>query len=459
MRVLRKLLKALAWLAGSLVAFVVVLYLVVLAVNWRDRPPSETALRFAAAYRDRPVVADADNGYVYASGFFVKPGDDPQAAGVRRIAWLRSVSSDPFHGQPPEKNYDYKSARSAAAQAVSDACREPGSECLMTLEHGSATLAEWSSSERWLFERYQTLISRPGWLETAPLDLQIPLPAYNVVLEGQKLLLVEAWKHAGDKDAAAVRSLLSQDVRFWRHMLESSDILITKMIAIAGLKRHFKLANLVLRRLPPEREAAGRPPEWMEEITLSERSLMRTWVGEWVFLSGMLEQSEWWSYPEDPSFIERAGQRALMPLFQRQDFRNERAETFERANAELDVPYQAYRAGVARAEVILSGSHHGELPPIRLYNPVGAILRWLGGDAYAGYSPRVVDIEGVRRAALLTSELRSRGVGAAQLAAELPASAIRDPYTGEPLGWDAQKGALTFTGLERLPRGLHEFIF
>ena len=83
----------------------------------------------------------------------------------------------------------------------------------------------------------------------------------------------------------------------------------------------------------------------------------------------------------------------------------------------------------------------------------------VSGAEYARYSERVVDIEGVRRAALLTSDLRSRGIGAAQVAAELPASTIRHPYTGELLGWDARKGVLTFTGLERLPRGLHEFLF
>jgi len=90
MRLLKRLLKGLAWVAGSLVGLVVVFYLVLLAINWRDRPPSETALRFAADYRDRPAVADTDNGFVYVTGSFVKPGEDPQAAGVRRIAWLRA---------------------------------------------------------------------------------------------------------------------------------------------------------------------------------------------------------------------------------------------------------------------------------------------------------------------------------------------------------------------------------
>jgi len=73
MRLLRTLLKGLAWLIGSLTALVLVTYAVVLVANRHDRPPSQAALQFAAAYRNLPVVADADNAFVYATGFYVSP--------------------------------------------------------------------------------------------------------------------------------------------------------------------------------------------------------------------------------------------------------------------------------------------------------------------------------------------------------------------------------------------------
>jgi hypothetical protein len=469
MRILRKLLKILAWVAGSFVALVLVLYLVVLAINWRDRPPSEAALRFVAAYRDRPAVADADNAYVYASGFFVKPGDDPQAAGLRRISWLWSVSREPppadgGYLSPTEKDYDYKAARSSAVRELSEACREQDPACALAMERGSATIVEWLSSERWLFERYQTLIARPGWLETAPIGPQMTLPPYGAVMDGQRLLFLQAWTRAGERDAAAVRNLLSQDIRFWRHTLESSDILISRMIAVAGLRRHFKFGNVVLRRLPAELESAARPPEWAAELTLAERSMMRTWVGEWMYLSRALEQTgpdQWLDErASHDNVVQRLIARASVPLLQRQDLANQYAESFVRANAELDVAYERYEAGVTRAEEILRGAEWGrELPPLRIYNPMGAVLRWINGWQYVSYSQRVVDIEGVRRAALLTSELRSRGVAAAQVGAELSASAVRDPYTGEPFGWDAEKGVLKFFGLDEKAPGLHEFTF
>jgi hypothetical protein len=51
MRVLKKTLKALAWVVGGLVALVVVAYLALLAINWNDRPPSEAAKRLASLQR------------------------------------------------------------------------------------------------------------------------------------------------------------------------------------------------------------------------------------------------------------------------------------------------------------------------------------------------------------------------------------------------------------------------
>ncbi len=465
MSVLRKLSKVLAGGIGGPVALVLAIYGIALVVNLHDRPPSGAALQFAAAYRDRTLVADSENAFVYATGFYVKPGDDPQAAGVRRIAWMRTAGGRQLVGfslPAHAPDYDYKSARSPAVQKTSDACVDAGHACLVALER-QETLAEWSSLERWLFDRYLALTSRRGWRENAPLDPSMPLPPYAMILEGQKLLLVEAWRHARDKDAAGVQRLLAQDVRFWRHTLEFSDQLITKMIAIAALKRHFKVGDLVLRRLPVDLEAAGRPPEWSAEITMSERSMRRTFVCEWAFFNSAIElgisHANWWDSLDQSAFA-RVWQRAATPLLQPQDLSNEWADSFSRATDELDVPYDRYRAAVARADAILDGAKRGGgRPPIRLYNPVGSVLRWISGSSYASYSVRAVDIEGVRRAALVTSELRSGKIPAAMVPAGLSASPIRQPYDDKPFEWNAEQGALTFTGLEPLPRGRHEFIY
>src|ERR1700757_1833699 len=77
--------------------------------------------------------------------------------------------------------------------------------------------------------------------EDIPPDAGLPIAPFASILEGQKVLLPQPWTYANAKNAAGVRESLSKDMRFWRHTLEHSDFLITKMIAVAALKRDFKL--------------------------------------------------------------------------------------------------------------------------------------------------------------------------------------------------------------------------
>src|SRR5687768_13311988 len=142
-----------------------------LMINWRDQPPSQAAMRLAAIHRDRPPVADADNGYVYLMGFGVAPNADPHEAGVRRIEWLRNVEKGNAalkDGNPIRDDTGYRSTRPSAAEAISKACGAGWRECSIAFEGKDDVLREWMRSEQWLLDRYLTLLRHPGWLETAP---------------------------------------------------------------------------------------------------------------------------------------------------------------------------------------------------------------------------------------------------------------------------------------------------
>jgi hypothetical protein len=79
----------------------------------------------------------------------------------------------------------------------------------------------------------------------------------------------------------------------------------------------------------------------------------------------------------------------------------------------------------------------------------------IGSSSYGVYPPRLADVEGVRRAAVLATELRSRKIDEQNIEAELAASNLRTPYTGEPFTWDAEQHALVFIGLVPGERGRH----
>lgn len=81
----------------------------------------------------------------------------------------------------------------------------------------------------------------------------------------------------------------------------------------------------------------------------------------------------------------------------------------------------------------------------------------VSAPAYARYLSRVADVEGVRRATVVTTELRSREVAIAKMPAELAEHTIRTPYGGEPFAWDAGEQAIVFVGKEPGERGRHVF--
>lgn len=461
----RRILKGVGWLIGGALALVASLYAALLLINLRDQPPSEFALRLEDIYRNRPAVADADNGYIYAMGFRAAPDADPHEMGLRRVAWLRHraehpedrTSSDPLPGE-------YRSPQLPAFEKIRDACGWSENNCDSALAESDATLPEWLPAEQWRVDRYRTLLARPGWLETLPPDVMLPLPEYAPVLDAQRMLLANAHYLAGRKDAAGVREILEQDVHFWRAVLADSDILISRMIAVAALSRHFKMGNLALRRLPPEMQLAAMPERWRAAFTADELSWHRCLAGEWMYGRTVLRQittgratPEAALIGENYGFLDRLRDLAMRPLFQPQDTTNQSAEMFVRAADTLQVPIEQFIDARESAAEIFAASAARVGTLANLYNPIGDILSGIASGSFDSYPPRVADVEGARRAAVLATELRSRKVDVANIRAELEASDTRMPYTGVPFVWDSKSQAILFIGLVPGERGQHSF--
>ena len=425
---LRKALTAIGWTAAGLVGLGVVLYLVVLAINWRDRGPSATAARLTQLFNDRRAVPDADNAFVY----------------------LQRWDRDP----------DRRNKLPSRVREFLETCR-PGADCSGAFDGADGLLAEWTAADGEMVDDYAALIAHSGWLEQDSFEAA-QIPAYSGAADGQKMLLLQARELAKQGDAPAVRALLERDLRFWRTVLESSDILVSKMVATNVLYRHFEWGNLVLRNLPVDRQAAAIPEGWTREISPAERSLQRCIVGEWQFSSAMLWQPSAESFgASDDTVIAHAGTWLLAPLFQKQDTLNRYAAHYWSVIRAFDVPLSDYPRAVddvqGRAQQTV-----GQLFPFgAVYNLPGAWIFaiTLSSTDLTQYAVRVGDIEGVRRAALAAAMLRAGRVEADDVLAALANAQQRDPYTGEPLGWDAQRQAIVFRGLQPGERGEHHIYY
>lgn len=404
-----------AWVLAMVVGLPVLAYAGLVAINWNDEAPSAEAERLVAMYRDRPVVADADNG---------------------RVQMERLVT---------DAEAGYKAARSPGISALIEACNEP-TACATALDSNPDAAKEWLDSEGWLLERYRRGISKPGWREEIPEDGAAPWLAFQPILDAQKLHLLDAHRLALEGDAAAVRDLLQSDLVFWRRVLASSDLLATKTVAAGAIGRNFQFGTLALRMLPAGLAEAAVPASWREPLTLPERSLVRTMAGEWHFTAKVLRGASTGASREEKEL----GDRLAGAMLQEQATLNRAAARVLRVGELSELPYD--ELGPA-----LQGLAEEPPPPsFRLYNPVGTMLdSTVTPGQYARYIVRISDLEGTRRAALLAATLRAQGVDAAQAGTAVAEAPLRSPYDGTAFEWDAASGAVVFNGLGEGERGRH----
>ena len=442
-----------AWTVAGGAVLAIALYGLLVAINWSDEKPSADALKLQRIILDRPTVADTVNGYVLALGLAAPQAQDPVALGQTRKQFLASLtpSIEQFAVLPGE-DVDYRASRPEPIHALANACKKGDEACLQQLRQNPEQLAKWLASEAWLLERYRGLVRLQQWEDTIPKGMNAPFPKYHVVLDGQQLLLMEAWQQACDADGDAARHLLQQDLAFWRMVLRSTDMLVTKMIAVAAIDRNFSMGNLALRQLHGAGADATPPDLWNLPMTREERSMLRPLSGEWAFMASALESLLSPGVDFGQLLDANGGDRFMRPMIKLQATKNLQATRMVRLASGLDVDFRELPTAIqamTRASTMEKGSFH-------LYNPVGHMLDQAGASSdYIGYALRVSDLEGKRRAALLAAELRAGSPTTTDPLDRVRSTTLRDPYTHEPFQWDSATRSIVFVGLAQGARSRH----
>ena len=456
---IRRILKVVGWSAVGTVGLVIVLYLIAVAINWRDREPSAAAVRLTKFYSERPVVSDQDNAYIYAMGFSVAPGQDSGQMGSKRAVWIRESNRAArwdTANDPLREEYDYRGKRLPVVQEFVDACKPQSANCAAAFVAGGAVFDQWIGSESWLLERYRELIAHHVWQDVMPFNVAAPLPPYALVMDGQKLLLLNAKKFAESGDSVAVSRLLGEDLRFWRMVLESSDALISRMIATAAINRHFQLGSLIFGQMRPVDVMSAVPDNWRVAVSEPELSMQHCLVGEWMFMSAAMRNTNVdLVVRHDDSLVARAMRGLTAPLYQPQDSVNRNAEYIWRMNEILSVPIERYEDSVNRTAEFSRQTRREALPPRAAYNIIGQVLVGLAASDFGTYARRVADLEGVRRAALVAVTFRAANTGMSEVAAELADTPLRNPYNNRPFEWDGKNRDILFRGLELGERREH----
>lgn len=458
--------KVLGWILFGLVMLVVAFYLVLLAINWRDQPPSRAALEFQAFYENRTKIEDADNAYVYLMGFDVPKKESPKEWGVKRIAWTHEVDKSALAEtvmEFPGPSNDLGSMRSSELAELIANCRTPDKHCINSLAINKTIIAEWNTSESWMLERYREFIAHSGWYEAADLDINLPLPLYGSVMEAQRHYLIDLWIQAGSGNVDGLRDFLHQDLIFWRKVQKDSEILISKMIAAMAIRNHYFWTNRILSRLSAEEVGKVVSPVLSAAMDGDDLSMYRVFVGEWIFSKSLFVASDgsfndFSDFDYLPEFIpESLTSRIFEPLFQPQDSLNKHSEALKNIAENFAIPLHQYPEAREKAETTFNQDADLTVLLSEPYNFSGNLLMAISSGQYNDYVVRVSDLEGARRALVLITQMRSQSVSIEDAEAFISQSDLRNPYTNEAFEWDEELSAVVFVGLT--PNELGTYLF
>lgn len=265
---------------GGLVAVVVTCYLLLLVVNWQDEAASERALELKRQLTLKPV---SNNGYQLY---------------ITQQAQLSLAAS-------PELQ-----------QLFSD-CHQAGCQSLLQAE--TETLQQLLAQQQQLLAAYQQWLATEHWQE--PLLVNTDLPAYQPLLNGQRLQLLQAYLAARHGDSEQAQQLLAADLQFWRKLLTQNRYLVSKMISVAAIEQHFLFASVINPALVGVERPL--PAIWQQPFSPAELSLELALAGEWQLSEQLIANGL--SKSSELKLLQRLGVTLLKPLYQAQATNNERA--------------------------------------------------------------------------------------------------------------------------------------
>lgn len=425
-----------------LAAVAAVLAVVLINLSWFDEPllPELEALR-------QPKLMELDgNGFVFALGFLAVEDRDPREKGAEIVAVLqaRRDRGTPATLSKEEKqailgkslSIDGLVARSRGTAAPSATTKTLGQICLpryrldcaQLLIANAATLDPGEPPLDVLFPRYETLLLQPRYVEVPAPDPMTPWPPLGPIQEVGRLRLAISFR---TDPTPVFLEKASRELAFWRMTLRDAQLLGTKISALAAIRWSHDFLSTLMR----ERQLDARELEqlrgFVRPLTREERDIGAAFLAEsrTALLGG--EPSVAW----DASWIVR------LLMQDNATFNQEFRETIEpmlgRSSLDAREYYDRRAYEPLRREF--------RLAPGMLYNLGGKLaLSRSPWDAHQ-FPSRVHDEEG--RITLLLLQAQIEEHPDRDVATLVRTSSLRNPYTGEPMEYDARDGTLGFTCL------------
>jgi hypothetical protein len=434
-----------ARIAAGLLLGLATLVLLVVVINrpWFD----ESLTPELAALRASKAAPLEDNAYPFALGFLAAEGRDPRAAGVEIIGILQSRRD---RGEPAtigkeEKrtilgeplSLDALGAQSGPERAPTAGTKSLGKTCLpryrldcaQRLIADAASLDPKVSPLAVLFARYETLLQQAHYVESPAPDPTSPWPPLGTIQELGRLRLAISFR---TDPTAVFLEKTSQELAFWRMTLREGQLLGTKMSALAAMRWTSDFLSTLMRERQLDAGDLARLRSFVRPLSTEERDIGAAFLSETrtSLLGGK------------PHVAVEASWVLRLLLQENATFNQEFRDTIEpmRRRASLDArQYYRQKAYEPLPKQFL-------VSPGMFYNLGGKLaLSRSAWDAHQ-FPSRVHDEEGRITLLLLQAEIEEQPNQ--DVATLVRSSALRDPYTGEPMEYDARTGLIRFECLE-----------
>jgi hypothetical protein len=419
-----------------------ILAVFLLNLPWFDEPllPELAALR-----KPQPVILEG-NAYPFALGFLAAEDRDPRAAGVEIVGRMqaRRERGEPATVGKEEKRailgqpltIDGFGAKSRPIAEPSAATKSLGKACLPRYrldcaEQLIALAASLDPAEpplKTLFARYETLLQHAHYVETPAPDSATPWPPLGPIAELGRLRLAVSFR----RDPIAVfLEKASQELRFWRMTLRESQLLGTKMSALASIR----WANDFLSTLMRERQLDARDLErlrgFVGPFTREEHDIGAAFLSE--SRTEVLAGEPWVAV--DASWLIRS------MLQKNATFNQQFRDVIQpmRLRSSLDARQYYEQKGFEPLR------HELHVTPTLFYNFGGKLALSRSPFDPEQFPARVHDEDGRIALLLIQAEIEERPD--LEVAALVRSSVHRNPYTGEAMDYDALAGTLGFACL------------
>jgi len=257
--------KGLSKLLLVLLAFTVSLYLLLWAVNLKDEVPSAESLQLQQILQAQVLVSAQGNGFIYYKKHHTQTLNLPDA--LRAL-----VQCNP-------------------------------ALCLVELQAAQAALPALLAQQQGVLNSYQKLLAFTVWQSPVLGVSTEPFPL-SPLIEMQQLYLLDIWLKTKSGELATAKTMLQQDLSFWRKQLVTSNNPLYKLLVVSGVSRHFMFADLLKQSLPAQQYQQLIPDLWRKPLTADELSLMLAMAGEWNFANSVIASVEK-VRTEDQSRLER----------------------------------------------------------------------------------------------------------------------------------------------------------